>query len=136
MSQTSAQKKAAVKSRAKQKARNEKVGAGRTKAALILRKQNGELQMALLNIRTMYDQKVMEVAGLEQQIVQRDSILTAACIGDDLILAPAVLELAKSGQFIGYDIDHDEKTGQITITVVTAEGVDDNGSEDGDEADK
>lgn len=130
MSQTNAQKKAALKRQAKQKTRKDKVRTGRAKAAESLREQNGQLQLAMLNLRTMYDQKVMELGGLQQQMGMKDVLLTAAALKADIVLTADDLELAQSDEFIGYDLDTSDDSGQITISVVPAEEEEDDGEED------
>lgn len=76
MAQSEATKKQAAKSRAKQQERN----AGnpvRRKAVDALRDQNAGLQASLMNLRQMYDQKVVSLQLLEQQLNSRTALLVA-----------------------------------------------------------
>ena len=61
MAQSSKQKKAAAKARRKQQLGGSSQGSKMAK----LMEQNGQLQMSLLNMRQMYDQKVLD----ENQII-------------------------------------------------------------------
>ena len=131
MAQSSAQKKAAAKARRKQA---ESLGKQPTakRQRNQLQQKMGEMQMALLNTRQMYDQKVMEVEAFKQQITQRDQLLTAIAAdrrGRKLVIKETTLVAVAEGKWAGYGIDVDEKTGNITLSAVDASKLEEDDSE-------
>lgn len=128
MAQTQAQKKAATKSRAKQKARG--AGAGSAKKLAALSEQNGQLQTAMLNIRQMYDQSIMEKQATQTALNERDQLITAFLItlGGSFTVPKASIQAVMNGEYTGYGIAEDDEEG----FVLTAEEV----QADGDEGDE
>ena len=132
MTQSQKDKKAAAKARAKQKAKL-KNGTGRIEAIANLKETNGQLQTAMLNIRQMYDQKVMEAEALKQQVAQRDQLITAIAV-DGLTVSPERMQTVAEGTYVGYETEYDEDEG-LTFFVVAAEEVDEDEGETDDESD-
>jgi hypothetical protein len=125
MSQTNAQKKKALAKRAKQKSKNQMMGRQSGKTLTTLKTQNSQLQSALLNMRQMYDQSVMERDALRKQLGQRDQLITAIAIeyGGSIPIEIAQLTLLEvaSGKWEGYDLSGDEKEASYLITPLLAE---------------
>lgn len=86
-----------------------------------LREANGQFQQSFLNVKNMYDQKVMETASLTQKIIVKDQLITALVLGGPLVVPHKHLASVTAGEFVGYDLDLDEETRDITITAIKGE---------------
>lgn len=117
MAQSNAQKKAAAKSRAKQRERAK----GPNKVA-ILQAQNGQLQGALLNIRHMYDQKVLEAQENLAAATRKDQLITALLSEQGtVVVSKEAIQAVLEGQFTGYNVEDEGEAFELTVLVAEEE---------------
>lgn len=125
MAQSSVQKKAAAKSRAKQR---ERIADRPPSQGNPLQSQMGQLQMSLLNMRQMYDQKVMETQALKNLATSRDQIIAALVAGarnKRLVIKKSALEAVLGGKYAGVSIDPVEDSDDLVVTLVLESDLED-----------
>lgn len=129
MASNSKQKKAAARSRRKQAEQN----ARKKKTQNPVVQQLSQTQGALMNLRQMYDQKVMEVESLRHAIQTKDRMLAAILAtrrGKTVTFPTSVFGKIMAGEYSGIDVDEAEE-GKITLTLVKAEPVPEDEDEQG-----
>jgi len=82
--------------------------------------QIGMLQGTVMQLRGLYDQAVMEKSALEQQIAQRDRLLTAMAVEyGGRLETDEVMYNSLEGQYTGYEITREDN--QIVVEAVGPE---------------
>ena len=84
-----------------------------------LSEQQAQMQGALMGLREMYDQVVLEKQQLQGQIAQRDQLLTALAVEySGLSVGEDVYATVIGGNYSGYEIEKED--GEIVIVAVDA----------------